>query len=30
VLFEVAGDAYTATKDLALYDAMKTAYAERL
>ena len=29
-LFSVSGNAYTATADLALYDAMKTAYASRL
>jgi arabinogalactan endo-1,4-beta-galactosidase len=29
-LFSVSGKAYTATPDLALYDAMKTAYASRL
>ena len=30
VLFTAAGNTYTATADLALYDAMKTAYAGRL
>jgi len=29
-LFTVSGKAYTATADLSLYDAMKTAYASRL
>jgi hypothetical protein len=29
-LFTVAGNTNTATADLALYDAMKTAYASRL
>ena len=29
-LFNASGNAYTATPDLALYDAMKTAYAARL
>jgi len=29
-LFTVAGNTYTATADLALYDAMKTAFASRL
>lgn len=30
VLFSASGNNYTATADLALYDAMKTAYASRL
>ncbi|HET7544918.1 MAG TPA: glycosyl hydrolase 53 family protein [Polyangiaceae bacterium] len=30
VLFTASGNRYTATADLALYDAMKTAYASRL
>ncbi len=30
VLFSAAGNNYTASADLALYDAMKTAYESRL